>query len=45
LPTVGAVRVVLEPKPGLPTDPNNPRAFNDVATDGIQPFRCDQGDQ
>ena len=22
LPTVGAVRVVLEPKPGLPTDPN-----------------------
>ena len=45
LPTVGAVRLVLEPKPGLPTDPNNPRAFNDVATDGIQPFRCDQGDQ
>jgi hypothetical protein len=33
LPTVGAVRVVLEPKPGLPTDPNNPRAFNDVFTD------------
>ncbi len=30
LPTVGAVRVVLEPKPGLPTDPNNPRAFIDV---------------
>ena len=30
LPTIGAVRVVLEPKPGLPTDPNNPRAFNDV---------------
>jgi hypothetical protein len=27
------VRVVLEPKPGLPTDPNNPRAFNDVFTD------------
>src|SRR6516165_12564704 len=26
LPTLGAVRVVLEPKPGLPTDPNNPRA-------------------
>jgi hypothetical protein len=25
--------VVLEPKPGLPTDPNNPRAFNDVFTD------------
>jgi hypothetical protein len=30
---VGAVRVVLEPKPGLPTDPNNPRAFIDVFTD------------
>jgi hypothetical protein len=27
------VRVVLEPKPGLPTDPTNPRAFNDVFTD------------
>ncbi len=33
LPTIGAVRVVLEPKPGLPTDPNSPRAFNDVFTD------------
>ncbi|HEX4616715.1 MAG TPA: hypothetical protein VH230_12460 [Stellaceae bacterium] len=33
LPTVGAVRIVLEPKPGLPTDPNDPRAFNDVFTD------------
>ena len=33
LPTVGAVRVVLEPKLGLPTDPTNPRAFNDVFTD------------
>ena len=33
LPTVGAVRVVLEPKPGLPTDPNSPRAFIDVFTD------------
>jgi hypothetical protein len=33
LSTVGAVRVVLEPKPGLPTDPANPRAFNDVFTD------------
>src|SRR5713226_1680212 len=31
--TIGAVRVVLEPKPGLPIDPNNPRAFNDVFTD------------
>ena len=26
LETVGAVRVVLEPKPGLPTDPEKPRA-------------------
>src|SRR6516164_308770 len=33
LPTVGAVRLVLEPKPGLPTDPNDPRAFNDVFAD------------
>ncbi len=33
LSTVGAVRVVLEPKPGLPTDPTNPRAFIDVFTD------------
>jgi hypothetical protein len=33
LPTIGAVRVVLEPKPGLPTDPNDPRAFSDVFTD------------
>ena len=32
-PTIGTVRVVLEPKPGLPTDPNNPRAFIDVFTD------------
>jgi hypothetical protein len=33
LPTVGAVRVVLEPKPGLPTDPKDPGAFIDVFTD------------
>jgi hypothetical protein len=33
LPTVGAVRVVLEPKPGLPTDPNNVEAFIDIFTD------------
>ena len=33
LPTIGAVRVVLEPKPGLPTDPTNPEAFIDVFTD------------
>src|SRR2546426_9921321 len=32
-PTIGTVRVVLEPKPDLPTDPNNPRAFIDVFTD------------
>jgi len=33
LPTVGAVRVVIEPKPGLPTDPRHPKAFIDVFTD------------
>src|SRR5690349_5590535 len=33
LPTIGAVRVVLEPKPDLPTDPNDVRAFIDVFTD------------
>ncbi|MGC2204274.1 MAG: hypothetical protein WA633_29545 [Stellaceae bacterium] len=33
LPAVGAVRVVLEPKPDLPTDPNDPGAFIDVFTD------------
>jgi hypothetical protein len=33
LPTIGAVRVVLEPKPGLPTDPTHPKAFIDVFTD------------
>ena len=33
LPTIGSVRVVLEPKPGLPTDPNDPRAFIDVFMD------------
>src|SRR5215472_1295713 len=33
LQTIGTVRVVLEPKPGLPTDPDNPRAFVDVFTD------------
>jgi hypothetical protein len=32
-PTIGAVREVLEPKPGLPTDPNDVRAFIDVFTD------------
>jgi len=33
LPTIGTVRVVLEPKPGLPTDPNDPGAFIDMFTD------------
>src|SRR6266446_5063086 len=33
LPTIGTVRLVLEPKPGLPTDPNDPNAFIDVFTD------------
>lgn len=33
LPTIAAVRLVLEPKPGLPTDPNDVEAFIDVFTD------------
>ncbi len=33
LPTIGAVRVVVEPKPGLPTDPEDPRAFIDIFMD------------
>ena len=33
LPTIGAVRIALEPKPGLPTDPNDPGAFIDIFTD------------
>src|SRR3989442_2546513 len=33
LPTIGAVRLVLEPKSGLPTDPNDVRAFIDMFTD------------
>ena len=33
LQTIGTVRVVLEPKPGLPTDPTDPRAFVDIFTD------------
>jgi len=33
IPTIGSVRVVVEPKPGLPTDPNNVRAFIDLFTD------------
>ncbi len=33
LSNIGSVRVVLEPKPGLPTDPNDVRAFIDIFTD------------
>ena len=33
LATIGAVRLVVEPKPGLPTDPRDIRAFIDVFTD------------
>jgi len=33
LPTIGAVRLVVEPKPDLPTDPHNVRAFVDIFTD------------
>ncbi len=33
LPTIGSVRVTLEPKPGLPTDPSDPRAFIDIFMD------------
>jgi hypothetical protein len=32
-PTFGAVRLALEPKPGLPTDPTNGGAFIDIFTD------------
>jgi hypothetical protein len=33
LPTIGSVRLALEPKPGLPTDPADIRAFIDVFSD------------
>ena len=33
LPTLGTVRMTLEPKPGLPTDPDDPREFIDLFTD------------
>jgi hypothetical protein len=33
IPTIGAVRLVVEPKPGLPTNPSDVRAFIDVFTD------------
>jgi hypothetical protein len=32
-PTIGTVRLALEPKPGLPTDPTNGGAFIDIFTD------------
>ena len=33
VPTIGTVRLVVEPKPGLPTDPGDVEAFIDVFTD------------
>jgi hypothetical protein len=33
IPSIGAVRQVVEPKEDLPTDPNDPGAFIDVFTD------------
>ena len=33
IPTIGAVRLVVEPKPDLPADPNDVRAFIDIFTD------------
>src|SRR5712691_6988450 len=33
LPTIGAARLALEPKLGLPSDPDDPRAFIDIFTD------------
>jgi hypothetical protein len=33
LPTIGAVRLVVEPKPGLPKDPRDRGAFIDIFTD------------
>jgi hypothetical protein len=32
-PTIASVRLALEPKPGLPTDPNDPGSFIDIFTD------------
>jgi hypothetical protein len=34
-PATAAIRVVLEPKPGLPTDPNNVKAAIDTFTDVV----------
>ncbi|WP_211229366.1 hypothetical protein [Nakamurella lactea] len=33
LPNLGAIRVVVEPKPGLPKDPNDPGSFVDIFSD------------
>ncbi|WP_245589510.1 hypothetical protein [Amycolatopsis balhimycina] len=33
LPTLGGLRVVVEPKPGLPADPDDPGSFVDMFTD------------
>ena len=33
LATIGSARLALEPKPDLPSDPDNPRAFIDIFTD------------
>jgi hypothetical protein len=33
LPTIASVRLVVEPKAGLPDSPDNPRAFIDIITD------------
>jgi len=33
LPTIGSVRLVVEPKPGLPRDPEDVEAFIDIFTD------------
>jgi hypothetical protein len=33
LPTIAAVRLVVEPKAGLPASPEDPRAFIDIMTD------------
>src|ERR1700681_3401972 len=38
LPALGAVRLLLKPKPGLPVHPTNPKAFIDVFTDILPLF-------
>ena len=41
-PTLGSVRLALEPKPGLPTDPNDPGSFIDIFTDIYAALRHQQ---